>query len=155
MQIDGVLLHAHQLDATLGQHRLGIVIPGQAVQAGVEADPGAGRQLIRQPLHMGIFHQMEKLEELGRCLHAGLHRVTTVDEQGRPLRQDDGEAGGAVETRDPVQSLGVGGNVLPQMLVVVGDDEGVQLHHGQFGPDLGDAGFNNLEMIHVVNARLL
>ena len=122
--------------------------------AGIEADPGAGRQLFCQPLDVGIFVQVKKLKQLGRCLHAGLHRITTVDEQGRPLRQYDGEAGGAVETRDPVQSLGVGGNVLPQVLVVVGNDEGVQFQLGQSGPDLGDAGFNNLEMIHVVIARL-
>jgi hypothetical protein len=63
---------------------------------------------------VGIFIEVEKLEQLGRCLHAGLHRITTVDEQGRPLRHDDGEAGGAVETRDPVQPLGIGGNVLPR-----------------------------------------
>ncbi len=103
---------------------------------------------------MGVFIEVEKLEQLGRRLHAGLHGITTVDEQGRPMRHDDGEPGGAVETRDPVQPLGIGGNVLPQMLVVVGNDEGVQLQRGQCGPDLGDAGFNNLEMVHVVIASL-
>ena len=40
------------------------------------------------------------------------------------------------------------------MLVVVGNDEGVQFQRGQCGPDLGDAGFNNLEMVHVVIASL-
>ncbi|MNC01705.1 hypothetical protein D3C75_490600 [compost metagenome] len=154
VQIDGVLFDPNQRYAALGQYWLGALVPGEAVQAGIEADPGAGRQLICQPLDVGIFVQVKKLKQLGRCLHAGLHRITTVDEQGRPLRQYDGEAGGAVETRDPVQTFGIGGNVLPQVLVVVGNDEGVQFQRGQSGPDLGDAGFNNLEMIHVVIARL-
>ena len=36
-----VLVDAHQLDAALGQHGVGVLIPGQAVQAGIETDPGA------------------------------------------------------------------------------------------------------------------
>ena len=41
VQIDGVLVDAHQLDAVIGQYGVGVLIPGQAVQAGIETDPGA------------------------------------------------------------------------------------------------------------------
>ena len=39
--IDGVLLDTDQLDAAIGQHGFGVVVPAQAVHAGIEGNPGA------------------------------------------------------------------------------------------------------------------
>lgn len=104
---------------------------------------------------MRIFNEVEEFEQFGGGLHPRLHRIATIDKEGCPLGHDDGNAGRAVETGDPVKPLGIGGDVLAEVLIIVGDDKGVQLLHGQLGPDLGDAGFNYLEIIHVVSARWL
>jgi hypothetical protein len=104
-RIDRIAVGRHQLGTRVGASLAQFLHLVGGVQPGIVAEPGAGFQVLRQPLIGRGVHQMldgkNRLIDLRVCLHG----VAAVHEHGRALAQHDGRAGRAGEAREPCQSL--------------------------------------------------
>ena len=78
-------------------------------------------------------------ERVAIDLAADLQRVAAIDEDRRPVGEHDGEPGRAREAGQPVQPLGIGGDVFALMLVAARAQEARETAAVQFRAQPGEA----------------
>ena len=89
-----------------------------------------GCDLTRIDLRITEVDSRKRVWNLAKDLLPDLHGVTPVNEDHPPVLQHDDHARRPGETADPAQPLVAFGNVLAQVLVGAGDDQGVQPQPG-------------------------
>ncbi len=125
--IDRVARQRLQLDALGPKLLLQLVERARRVQPGVEADRGAGFQVLADPVRGFGRGNLQHLESLGVHLLGGLQDVAAVDEQGGSAARHHGQAGRAREAREPGQTLCRRRHVLVHVLVGVRHQHGIEL----------------------------
>ena len=109
------------------------------VKARVVAELVAALEPARDPFARRLLRDMTEFEHrrVGFRLH--LLRIAAVDEQGGCVLEHHGEPGGARESGQPSQPLGVRGHVFVLVLVRARNDEPRETGPSQFRPQLADA----------------
>ena len=109
------------------------------VKARVVAELVAALEPAGDPFARRLLRDMTEFEH--RRVGLGLHllRIAAVDEQGGCVLEHHGEPGGARESGQPSQPLGVGGHIFVLVLVRARNDEPRETGPSQFRPQLADA----------------
>ena len=81
------------------------VVAIHRLQPGVEAQPAALGQVVGDPLFGRLLGNLMRHESRDIDLVAHRERVASVDENGRAVRQHDGETRRAAEAGEPSQPL--------------------------------------------------
>ena len=102
--VDEVAGRGNELDAVRLQRRFQALDLGDGVQARIETDGLAARQVLGEPFADGAPRHAGDVDQPRLGFGARLHRIAAVDEQCRRFLGDDGEAGRAGKARQPFET---------------------------------------------------
>jgi hypothetical protein len=137
--VDQVGLDRDQLRADSGA---GLFQPFRGLdgmQPGIVAEPVARREILCDPAIGRHLDQVFNRKDRGIHLIARLQGVAPIDEQHRPMHQDDGDAGGAGKASQPSEPLLRSRHVFVLVAVGARHDEPGQATPRQFGAQRRDA----------------
>ncbi len=128
----------------------GRLLPVQRMHPGIVAHAVTCLEPGRQPFHVGLFYQVQYVEQIFGYLLAYLDRVAAIDKNRGGLAQHDDHACRAGETTDPAQAFIVFRNVLTQVLIRPRNNQRGKIHLEHLSPNGLQAPGDFLHVFHPV-----
>ena len=115
--IHRIALHRNEGSALVECHAFHPVDLTRRMKPGVESEANIASEIFREPGLDRLVGQMDRHDQVRIHLLPGLQRVTAIDEQRRPVSEDDRQPGRAGEAGQPGKPFGLPGHELALMSI--------------------------------------